>query len=86
MNKYPQVPPPLHLLFPADPVFFITACTYRRRSLLANAAVHEAFTHFSQRAYDEHGVAVGRYVIMPDHIHLFVAGPPDFELGRCMGM
>jgi putative transposase len=86
MNKYPRVPPRLHLLFPADSVFFVTACTYRRRSLLAADAVHSAFVFFSQRAYDEHGIAVGRYVIMPDHIHLFVCGPPDFELGRWMGM
>jgi REP element-mobilizing transposase RayT len=54
--------------------------------LLATEAVHNALTSFSQRAYDKHGIAVGRYVIMPDHIHLFVCGPPDFELGRWMGM
>ena len=24
-------------------------------------------------------------VIMPDHVHLFVCGPDDFELGRWMG-
>jgi REP element-mobilizing transposase RayT len=28
---------------------------------------------------------VGRYVIMPDHVHLFVCGPENFELGRWMG-
>jgi REP element-mobilizing transposase RayT len=54
--------------------------------LLATDAVHKAFVHFSQRAYAEHGIAVGRYVVMPDHIHLFVCGPTDFELGRWMGM
>jgi putative transposase len=54
--------------------------------LLATEAVHTAFISFSQRAYDEHGIAVGRYVIMPDHIHLFVCGSNDFELGRWMGM
>jgi REP element-mobilizing transposase RayT len=86
MSKYPQVPPRLHLLFPADPVFFVTACTQQRRTLLATDAVHEAFICFSHRAYDEHGIAVGRYVIMPDHIHLFVCGPDNFELGRWMGM
>ncbi|HKP02500.1 MAG TPA: transposase [Chthoniobacterales bacterium] len=86
MKKYPQVPPWLHFLFPADPIFFVTACTYRRRPLLTTDAVHNAFMRFSQRAYDENGIAVGRYVIMPDHIHLFVCGPPDFELGRWMGI
>jgi REP element-mobilizing transposase RayT len=86
VNKYPRVPPPLHRLFPADPVFFVSACTYRRLRLLANQAVHDAFIDFSQRAYEQYGIAVGRYVIMPDHIHLFVSGSHDFELGRWMGM
>ena len=48
--------------------------------------VHNSFVRFSRRAYEEHGIAVGRYVIMPDHIHLFVCGLNDFELGRWMGM
>jgi putative transposase len=86
MKNYPQVPPRLHLLFAAEPVFFITACTYRRRPSLATCAVNNAFIVFSKRAYEEHGIAVGRYVIMPDHLHLFVCGQPDFELGRWMGM
>jgi REP element-mobilizing transposase RayT len=86
MSKYPQVPPCLDRLFPNNPVFFVTACTYRRRPLLANDAVNNTFVQFSQRAYSEHGIAVGRYVILPDHMHLFVCGPNDFELGRWMGM
>jgi putative transposase len=86
MNKYPQVPPALDRLFPSNPIFFVTACTYRRRPVLAHDAVHNGFVRFSRRAYDERGIAVGRYVLMPDHIHLFVCGPNDFELGRWMGM
>ena len=86
LNTYPRVPPRVDWLFPSDPVFFVTACTYRRRPLLADQPAHVAFKSFSERAYDEHGVAVGRYVLMPDHIHLFVCGPNDFELGRWMGM
>ena len=86
MTKHPRVPPRLDRLFPSNPVFFVTACTYRRRPLLATPAVHNAFVRFSRLAYDKHGIAVGRYVIMPDHIHLFICGPNDFELGRWMGM
>ncbi len=29
----------------------------------------------------EKNVAVGRYVIMPDHVHLFVSGNAEFNLG-----
>src|SRR5205085_5788156 len=86
MTKYPRVPPRLDRLFPSNPVFFVTACTHRRRPLLAADAVHNGFVCFSRRAYDEHSIAVGRYVIMPDHIHLFVCGPNDFELGRWIAM
>ena len=86
MNKYAQVPPRLDHVFPSSPVFFVTVCSYRRKPLLAKNAVNETFVRFSQRAYAEHGIAVGRYVIMPDHIHLFVCGPNNFELGRWMGM
>ena len=31
-------------------------------------------------------VAVGRYVIMPDHVHLFVRGSEVFELGPWVGL
>ena len=44
--------------------------------------VHEAFKRYARRGYDEFAIAVGRYVIMPDHIHLFVGGGPDFILER----
>ena len=30
----------------------------------------------------EFGAALGRYVIMPDHIHLFVCGDVEFELSK----
>jgi REP element-mobilizing transposase RayT len=86
VNEYPNVPPALERLFPANPVFFVTACTHRRRPLHATDSIHNVFVRFTRRAYDEHGIAVGRYVIMPDHIHLFVCGPNHFELGRWVGM
>ena len=58
-------------------VFFLTCCTHRRRPLLANDHMHRAFTAFCSAAL-AHGIIVGRYVIMPDHLHLFVHLPnPD---------
>jgi REP-associated tyrosine transposase len=30
-------------------------------------------------------VALGRYVIMPDHVHLFVRGDPNFALSSWIG-
>jgi len=85
MKRYPRTPPRLEWIFPDSPVFFITFCAYRRHRLLANRAVHLAFQRFALSAYRDYNVAVERYVIMPDHIHLFVCGPDDFLLGRWIG-
>ena len=54
------------------PVYFITLCTHERQKLLASPSAHETFRVFCRSAA-AHGVCVGRYVLMPDHIHLFVA-------------
>jgi putative transposase len=62
------------------PFYFITFNTRQHRKLLATDAVHDAFCKFAERAQVEHGVAVGRYVLMPDHVHLFVALPEDARL------
>ena len=86
VREFPNVPPRLRWIFSRNPVFFVTCCTYRRRKLLASEAVHAAFVAFATEAYSQHNVAVGRYVIMPDHLHLFVSGPDDFQLGRWIGM
>jgi REP element-mobilizing transposase RayT len=61
-------------------LFFVTFCTHERRKLLATDAVHAAFVAFASQANSRHNVAVGRYVIMPDHVHFFVRRPEDLEL------
>jgi REP element-mobilizing transposase RayT len=58
-----------------DACYFVTFNTSRRAHLLAHPQVHNAFRIFCVRAYDEHDIAVGRYVLMPDHAHLFVVVP-----------
>ena len=72
MNDYAKLPPRLTRIFANNPVFFVTFCTRRRRKLLATKSVNAAFVEFGIRADAEQNVAVGRYVIMPDHLHLFV--------------
>ncbi len=66
----------LDWLFTKVPVYFLTTCTAGRQSLLANPEIHEVFVQYSRRAAD-HKVFVGRYVIMPDHLHLFAAFCPE---------
>lgn len=60
----------LDQLYVRTPFIFLTFCTHERKRLLANPDVHDAFTGFCANAPD-HSVHVGRYVIMPDHVHLF---------------
>ena len=48
------------------------------------ALPHGAFSRYSERA-SQHNIAVGRYVLMPDHLHLFVKGDANFMLSRWMG-
>jgi REP element-mobilizing transposase RayT len=74
----------LDVVFTEAPIYFITACTDNRRHLLAKDDVHEVFRRFCTQARLR-GVLVGRYVLMPDHLHLFACIPPG-AVGLSMWM
>ena len=59
------------------PVYFITTCTLKRREILASKEVAKILTDGLRDARDRHGWAVGRYVIMPDHVHFFCSAEAD---------
>ena len=76
-KQWPRRPPRFTRLFDnVRPFYFLTFNTYSRQSLLVRDEVHEVFCISSIRA-QEHDVAVGRYVIMPDPVHLLAAFPLD---------
>src|SRR5439155_12014411 len=83
----PERPPRLHHVFQRydPPLYFVTFNTNRRRRLLANASVRNELVHFAQEG-QVRGIGLGRYVIMPDHIHLFVRGTLDFCLRQWVRM
>jgi putative transposase len=85
VTKFSRPPRRLDIVFARNPLYFVTCCTYRRRPHLANEHVHDAFIRFGKRAQSDFAVAGGRYVILPDHVHLFVALPPDIKLGDWVG-
>jgi len=66
----------LDRLYIREPIYFVTANTHDHQRLLDNCAAHDAFLAFARLAH-ERGVAVGRYVLMPDHLHLFARFAPD---------
>lgn len=73
VRKRKGKPPRLERIFQKydPPLYFVTFNTHLRRHLLASLAVHSAFVDYCQRAC-ERDIGVGRYVMMPDHMHLFV--------------
>jgi REP element-mobilizing transposase RayT len=75
----------LERVFAAGPLYFVTFCTHERQRFLAKNEVHTAFVRFAKRAQCNFNVAVGRYVVMPDHVHLFVRGDYNFRLGPWIG-
>lgn len=57
-------------------IVFLTVCTKDRRTWLASEEVHQLLRDTWQRA---EAWLIGRYVVMPDHIHLF-ATPGRIDL------
>jgi REP element-mobilizing transposase RayT len=67
----------LEWVFPRPAIYFVTACTHSRERWLACPEIHESLIAFFERGAGR-GALVGRYVLMPDHFHLFVS----FRQGR----
>jgi len=68
----------LEQLYVENPVYFLTFRTDGRKSILADKAIHDAFIDFGHKALTR-SIFVGRYILMPDHVHLFVKLPPPSE-------
>ena len=72
----------------AQPIYFITTCTCDRRPILASPAALGILRREWESARERHGWLVGRYVVMPDHVHFFcaeVAGGARHSLSRFVG-
>jgi len=65
------------------PLYLITFNTHLRRPLLAEDSVHLAFRDYAAGG-ERLGIAVGRYVLMPDHVHVFVRVAGGTSLGMWM--
>ena len=86
-KKIPGRPPHFSTIFRKydPPLYFITFCTHNRAAVLATEQFYSHFISFmTQKA--EQGIACGEFVIMPDHIHLFLRiDPHQYQLGRTIG-
>jgi REP element-mobilizing transposase RayT len=75
-------PQRLDIVFATDPVYFVTFCARNRQTIPDLRKAQVALETYAQRGINEFGTALGRYVIMPDHIHLFVCGDFEFVLSK----
>ena len=76
-------PPRLPVVFQEynPPLYFVTFCTLERRACLNIKAVHEALVKYASAGIQK-GAGVGRYVIMPDHVHVLADGKIARSGGR----
>jgi REP element-mobilizing transposase RayT len=72
-RKIKKTPPRLENIFQKydPPLYFVTFNTLHRRPLLARQEILDRFLEYAHKN-EQMGRAIGRFVIMPDHIHLFV--------------
>jgi REP element-mobilizing transposase RayT len=61
----------LDRIYEKDPIFFITCCTPERKKTRGSDSIHHSFQNFCQSVKERHSF-LGRYVIMPDHLHFFL--------------
>ncbi len=78
------MPPHSHLrrlsaVWPRQPVYFITTCVANRRPLLATPMAHAILRAEWADMKDRHRWMIGRYVVMPDHVHFFVSPMPQTQ-------
>ncbi len=59
-------------------VFYLTICVEDRKPVLTSPAAFKVLSEVWGRAKAQYGWLIGRYVIMPEHVHFF-ASPLDGE-------
>ncbi len=59
--------------FARTPIYFFTACTSGRRPLLVDKRVLTCLSEIWSKSAQLDGWFVGRFVLMPDHLHFFAS-------------
>jgi REP element-mobilizing transposase RayT len=75
----------VHAMRNGHALFFVTLCTAGRRRLLANDEVHDRFRMYSAASPEKCSVWVGQYVILPDHLHVFVSAAGSANVSHWVG-
>jgi len=75
----------LDLTYINQPLYFVTFATRDRKTIPSLDGAQAVLEEYARRARENFNVALGRYVIMPDHVHLFVRGGRNFRLSSWIG-
>jgi REP element-mobilizing transposase RayT len=75
----------LDLTYINQPLYFATFATRDRKTIPSLDGAQAALEKYARRAHENFNVGLGRYVIMPDHVHLFVRLGRDFKLSPWIG-
>jgi putative transposase len=75
----------LDMVYVNQPLYFVTFTTRNRRSIPSLDDAHLALKRYAHCGIKKFNVALGCYVIMPDHVHLFVRGDRNFVLSPWIG-
>jgi putative transposase len=75
----------LGLIYVNQPLYFITFATRDRNRIPSPDRAQLALAQYGHCARAKFNIALGRYVIMPDHVHLFVRGDRNFTLSSWIG-
>jgi len=67
-----------------SPIYFVTTCTKNRCTILARDGAAQILIAEWRTARERQGWAVGRYVIMPDHVHFFCR--PELDAKACLNL
>jgi REP element-mobilizing transposase RayT len=75
----------LDLIYSNQPLYFVTFATRDRKRIPSLDGAQTVLEQYARRAIENFNVSLGRYVIMPDHVHLFVRGDRNFTLSSWIG-
>jgi putative transposase len=67
----------LRRVWAKHPVYFLTCCTHCRQRVLASPVAAAALVGAWRESPRVSGWTVGRYVIMPDHVHFFASAQAE---------
>ncbi len=75
----------LDLIYVNQPLYFVTFATRDHRRIPSLDRTQAVLEQYGRCTIAKFNVALGRYVIMPDHVHLFVRGSGKFTLSSWIG-